>query len=170
MELRGLSSRELSDHLESRIRIYSTLDESHQEQILQSVHEMIARDMPPAFILSSARSLARQFAEEEEEAEQPTDSERQRFIEENALPPDERVSSRRQPRSEAKAREREQFTANVRQLLREARAAKQPHERKKLRRMLLGIDRQKLRRVLGREGQDLSDQIQEILLQSTDLR
>ena len=170
MELQGLSPEELSSYLDSRIRILSVLNDAHREEILQAVREMVARDMPRAFVLSSARSLAQQFASEEEEAEQPEDAERQRFIEENALPPEERVQPKRQPRSEAKAREREEFTANVRRMLREARSARQPHERKKMRRMLMGIDQQKLRRVLGREGQELSDEIREILLNSTDLR
>jgi hypothetical protein len=58
----------------------------------------------------------------------------------------------------------------VKRLLREARSARQPHERKKLRRELMGIDQRRLRRVLGREGQELSDQIREALLNSTDLR
>ena len=170
MELRDLSPEALADYLNSRIRAFSALNDAHREQILQSVREMAGREMPPTFVLSSARSLAREYAEAEEESEQPLDADRQRFIETNAVPPEQRIPARRQPRSEAKAREREQFSTNVRQLLREARAARQPHERKKMRRMLMGIDQQKLRRALGREGQELSEQIREILLNSTDLR
>jgi hypothetical protein len=170
VELQGLTPQELDERLSARIRVYSALSESHREEILRAVRDLIGREMPPTFVLSSARSLARQFAEEEEEAEQPLDSERQQFIAENAVAPEERVSARRQPRSEAKAREREQFSANVKQLLREARSARQPHERKKLRRELMGIDQRRLRRALGREGQELSDQIREVLLSSTDLR
>ena len=170
MELQGQSPEELSQFLESRIRIFTFLNDAHREAILNAVREMSSRDMPQTFVLSSARTMAREFAEEEEVEAQPLDSERQKFIEENALPPEEQIGSQRRPRNEAKAREREQFGANVRALLREARSARQPHERKKLRRELMGIDRQKLRRALGKEGQELSDQIHEILLQSTDLR
>lgn len=170
MDPQSHSLEEVENFLQARIRILSFLSDSHREQVIRAAQEMMAKEMPPTFVLSSARSMARQFAEEEEETEQPLDSDLQKFISENAIPAEEQVSAKRQPRSEAKAREREQFSANVRQLLREARSARQPHERKKMRRELMGIDQRRLRRVLGKEGQELSDQIREILLQSTDLR
>jgi hypothetical protein len=170
MEPQDLSSEELEELLKKRIRVFATLEEEERKAVAAFAREQIARRMPFDFVLSSARTLARQKAAEAEEEEHPGDLERRQFIEANALPPEERVSARSQPRREAKAREREALAARIRELLREARSARQPHERKRMRRMLLGVDQAKLRRSLGREGQRLVEEIQALLLQSADLR
>jgi len=170
MELQGLSSDELHDFLKERIRAYSTLSDADRSQVLRLSESLLKRRMPAAFVLSSARSAAHELAARAEEEAHPIDGDRQRFIETHALPPEERVPAHRQPRREAKAREREEFVANVRQLLREAGSARQPYERKKMRRLLLGIDRDHLRRALGHEGQEIADAIQTHLRRLSDLR
>lgn len=156
--------------LTERVRTYRTLNPEDREQVQRGVRDLSSRNVPPTFLLSSARALARELAAQAEETDQPADAERQKFIEANALPPDERISARRQPRSEAKARERDAYLAGVRRLVREARSAHQPHERKRLRRELMGVDQKRLRRILGVEGVELSEQIRELLLRSSDLR
>jgi hypothetical protein len=170
MEPQSLTSEELYALLNSRIRLFSSLSDARREQILQLVQDQVARKMPIEFVISSARSMIQQFAAEDEEALHPPDRERQRFIEENALPPEERVSARSQPRRETKAREREELAQRIRGLLQEARSARQPHERKKMRRLLMGVDQARLRRTLGAEGDEMCEQISSLLLQSTDLR
>jgi hypothetical protein len=81
-----------------------------------------------------------------------------RFIEENAVPsgaPTLRFNQRR----ERKREERERLHANTCSLLREARQSRARHEVKKTRNMLLKVDQRELRRVLGREGDELCRQI-----------
>jgi hypothetical protein len=170
MEPQSLTSEELYALLNTRIRLFASLSDARREQVLRLVQDQVSRKMPIEFILSSARSVVNEYAAEEEEALHPPDEERRRFIEAHALPPEERVSAKSQPRREAKAREREELALRVRDLLGEARSARQPHERKKMRRLLMGLDQARIRRTLGTEGEELCQQIAAILLQSTDLR
>jgi hypothetical protein len=170
MELLNLSAEEIAELFTKRIRIFEALSERDKGEVIAYAKEQIEREMPFDFILSGSRSIARRLAAEEEEDEHPEDLERQKFIEENALPPDERISAKSQPRKETKVREREALEARIRALLREARSAQRPHERRHMRRALLGVDQAKLRRTLGQEGQRMAEEIRSLLLRSTDLR
>jgi len=118
--------------------------------------------MPAPFVASSLRSTAEVLQEmrtDEEHGDHVIRREHvRRFIEQNAVP-ESQNPARYQPQKENKRNERERLQQNVAQLLREARLSRARHEVKKTRNMLLKVDQRELRRVLGREGDDLCRQI-----------
>ncbi|MGV3720856.1 MAG: hypothetical protein ACO1SX_08090 [Actinomycetota bacterium] len=141
---------------------FAELEPEHWERLRQMAAELHAKGLPEAFIISSLRSTAEVLAELREEEARPDNvfqrAEVRRFIEENALPDGEQ-SKRLVLRRERKREERESLHANTCRLLREARQSRARHEVKKTRNMLLKVDQRELRRVLGREGDELCRQI-----------
>lgn len=141
---------------------FAELAPEHRERLRQIAAELHARGMPEAFIMSSVRSTAQVLSELREEEARPDNvfqrEEVRRFIEANALPESEQ-GRRLILRRERKREERESLHANTCRLLREARQSRARHEVKKTRNMLLKVDQRELRRVLGREGDELCRQI-----------
>jgi hypothetical protein len=169
MDLHGKTQEEVIAALSRQSIAFRCLSARDQSQVAAMAITMAARGLPLEFVLSSVRATARLMVEAEAEQSDP-----QRplpeFVRVSVLPPSERVSPRTQPRREAKAMERDWLLRNTRQILREARAAKQPHERKKMRRRLMAIDQAHIRRVLGQDAQQLCSEINEYLRGCSDLR
>ncbi len=155
----------LRDFLASRISSFSLLEPEDQEEIVAMAQALKEKGLPPSFILSGARSTIRLLLQVKEEVEVPVPEEVKSLLGSSILPPYERVTPRQQPRKERKAREKEGLQQFLWNLIKEAKSAKHPHERKKLRRDLLALDRGHIRRVLGREGQEICDQINLLLRQ-----
>ena len=132
-----------------------------RERLCEMAANLQKRGMPAPFIGSSLRSTAdvlRELRHEEERADNVFQRENvRRFIEQNAVAEPSQPSYH--PRRERKREERERLQANTVQLLREARTARGRHEVKKTRNMLMKVDQRELRRVLGKEGDDLCRQI-----------
>lgn len=159
------NSEDLRDFLASRIRSFSLLEPEDQEEILAMAQALKEKGHPPSFILSGIRSTIRLLLQMKEEVEPPVPEEVKSLLGSSILPPYERVTPRQQPRKESKAREKEGLQQYLWNLIKEAKSAKHPHERKKLRRDLLALDRGHIRRVLGREGQEICSQINLLLNQ-----
>lgn len=155
MHTNNRDRKELADALRQSVADYGALSPEEQESVLAMADTLIQRDLPLEFVAAAVRSTSGLMLElreaERAQRERP-------------------VSPKQHPRREAKLREREALLQATRKLLREARSAKQPYERKKLRRTLMGIDQAYLRRVLGREAQELCAQINECLRNWRDLR
>jgi hypothetical protein len=151
---------ELEELVRACVPSYERLTPPDQERLRQMAAELQERRMPVPFIASSLRSTAdllREMHDEEEAADNVLQREHVRsFIEQNAVPTH---SARFQPRREAKRNERERLYQFATNLLREARQSRARHEVKKTRNMLLKLDQRELRRVLGRDGDDLCRQI-----------
>lgn len=167
MELRGKDRAELEQLFTSRIESYASLSDEDRGQLLQMAEEQLQSGLPEPFIWSGVRSTSDLLLGA---AESQRDGKVQQFMKENAESLRSPTSPRTQPRREVKQRARERLLETTRSLLREARAAKQPHERKKMRRSLLRLDQAHLVRVLGRDGQELCQQINDYLSRSHDLR
>ena len=133
-----------------------------RQRLRDMTADLLERGMPERFIMSSIRSTAEVLRDIDQEANHPDNAFQrehvQRFIEENAVPPEQR-GLRFNPRRERKREERERLHANTCRLLREARQSRARHEVKKTRNMLLKVDQRELRRILGREGDELCRQI-----------
>ena len=144
------------------VPFFAQLSPTEQQQLLQMAANLQERGMPPAFVASSLRSTAEVLREMREEEDRP-DNVFQRetvrqFIQQNAVP-DSAQRGGYHPRRERKREERERLQANTLHLIREARQARGRHEVKKTRNSLLKLDQRELRRLLGREGDDLCRQI-----------
>jgi hypothetical protein len=148
--------------IEQYVPSFGEMAPADQERLREMASDLHARRMPPAFIASSLRSTAqilRELRDENERGDNVFQREQvQRFIEQNAVSGPQ-PSSRHSPRKERKREERDRLQANTLRLIREARQARGRHEVKKTRSMLLKVDQRELRRVLGREGDDLCRQI-----------
>lgn len=155
--------------LAQQVPNFGRLPGPDRERVLAMAGEMQRKGLPDSFIFSSVRSTARLLLEVTEEPRPPLPEEAQQLLAQNPSR-EPQVSARRRPRSEVKAAERDHLLHATRALIREARSAKQLHERKKMRRSLLAIDQGRLRRVLGRDANDLCAQINECLDRSGDLR
>lgn len=147
---------------------FAELDPADRQRLQEIAAQLHQRGMPVPFIASSLRSTAGVLREIREESER-TDNVLQResvrrFIEQNAVP--DSTGHFRYPRRERKREERDRLHVYTTRLLRDARQARGRHEVKKTRSMLLKLDQRELRRVLGREGDDLCRQIN-VWLRST---
>jgi len=146
--------------VEKYVPFFSQMVPADRERLREIAADLQSRGLPAPFIESSLRSTAdvlRELRSEEERADNVFRREEvQRFIQENAVAD---TSVPYHPRRERKREERERLQANTLRLLREARTARGRHEVKKTRSMLLKLDQRELRRVLGREGDDLCRQI-----------
>jgi hypothetical protein len=120
--------------------------------------------LPPSFILSGVRATA-DVLDDLESIPPPDDvmqrEEVRRFIAENRAMNGSR--GRHQPERETRRSERDRLFEFVTRSIRAARSAKARHEVKKTRRDLLRIDQREVRRVLGRDADDLCHQINTIL-------
>lgn len=148
--------------METNVPFFGQLAPADQARLRELAADLRQRQMPDAFIASSLRSTAevlRDLRQDEERGDNIFQREHVRqFIEQNAVT-DAASSGRYNPRRERKREERDRLQANTLRLLREARQAHGRHEVKKTRNMLLKVDQRELRRVLGREGDDLCRQI-----------
>lgn len=143
---------------------FDRLTSHEQEQLHAMASSMIERELPPAVILSGLKSTI-QLLLEQHEAETPrtaTDPV-QRFLAENngSLVSH---SSRAVPRRETKLVDRERLREQVRDLLRDAHASKRRHEIKRVRRDILALDQNHIRRTLGSEGDTLLREINQWLI------
>ena len=148
--------------IQQHVPFFSRMTEPDQERLREIATDMHGRGMAPAFIASSLRATAEVLQEMRDE-EQRGDNVFQReqvrqFVESNAVPSGS-LSPRHSPRRERKREERDRLQAATSELIREARLARGRHEVKKTRNMLLKVDQRELRRVLGREGDELCRQI-----------
>jgi hypothetical protein len=159
VELNGKTKpSETIDFLEAQFPAIKCLSEDQRRQLVDMAERLLRRNLPEAFVLASVRSAFRLMLDLD--------------AEEGDLGAGDagRVKSRQVPRKEAKSAEREALLQHTRRLIREAKAAKQPYERKKLRRVLMSIDQAYLRRVLGKDAVELCMQINEFLRDCRDLR
>ncbi|MGC8832926.1 MAG: hypothetical protein ACP5R4_02645 [Armatimonadota bacterium] len=144
--------------LEERFPAVKCLSEEQCQQLADMAERLLKRNLPEAFVLASVRSAFQQMLDlDAEEVESDAGSL-------------DRVRAGQVPRKEAKSAEREALLQHTRRLIREAKAAKQPYERKKMRRELMSIDQAYLRRVLGKDAVELCMQINEFLRSCRDLR
>lgn len=150
------------EHLVSKIvPFYHQLDSAERQRLCEMATSLQERGFPPAFVQSSLKSTAEVLRDLREEEERPDNVLRReqvrRFMEENAAvhPSPTHYNQRR----ERKREERDRLQVNTLRLIREARQARGRHEVKKTRSMLLKVDQRELRRMLGREGDDLCRQI-----------
>lgn len=151
---------------------FDQLAEAHQERLRNMAADLVSRGMPSSFVIRSLTSTAEVLLDLHEEETRPDNvfqrEQVRRFIEENAVPsgaPTLRFNQRR----ERKREERERLHANTCNLIREARQSRARHEVKKTRNMLLKVDQRELRRVLGREGDELCRQINTWLRSTADM-
>lgn len=143
------------------VPFFEQLVPADQERLRQITLDLQQRGMPEPFVHASLRSTAEVLREMHDEDNRGDNVFRRenvrRFMQENAIT--DSVSRPVNFRRERKREERERMQANVHTLLREARLAHARHEVKKTRNMLLKIDQRELRRMLGKEGDDLCRQI-----------
>jgi ribosomal protein L16 Arg81 hydroxylase len=158
--------------VERAVPKFGELAPEHRERLRSMAKELDARGMPGAFIEASLRSTAEVLRDLREEETRPDNvfqrEEVRRFVEEHAVPPEEQ-QRRFNLRRERKREEREQLHAHTCRLLREARQSRGRHEVKKTRNMLLKVDQRELRRMLGREGDELCRQINTWLRSTADM-
>lgn len=147
--------------LEKFVPFISQMSPPDRDRLREMAENLQGRGMPPAFVGSSLRSTAevlRELRNEEDRVDNVFRREEVRqFIEQHAVTEPSRTDFH--PRRERKREEREVLQAHTVRLLREARTARGRHEIKKTRNMLLKLDQRELRRVLGKEGDDLCRQI-----------
>ena len=150
------------DFIRQHVPQFHQLAPADQERLRQISSDLAERGMPIPFIVSSLKSTAevlRDLRDEEERTDNVFQREHvRRFIEQNSIT-EARPSGRINMRRERKREERDRLQAMTVQLIREARLARARHEVKKTRNMLLKVDQRELRRVLGKEGDDLCRQI-----------
>jgi hypothetical protein len=163
-ELRHETDERLWQYLTERLPDLDATPEARRVQLLRLTRSLLARSWPTALVLSGVRSTADVL--HELEALPPPDDVMQRedvrrFIAENAVSTGQR--GRQQPSRETRRAERERLTQFITSAIRDARSAKARHEIKKTRRVLLRIDQRQVRRVLGRDGDELCHQINAIL-------
>ena len=143
------------------VPFYSQLAQSEQLRLCEMAASLQERGLPAAFISSSLKSTAEVRRDLREGEERPDNVFRRehvrRFIEENAVTAAAPVHYNQ--RRERRREERDQLQMNTWRLIREARQARGRHEVKKTRNMLLKVDQRALRRMLGREGDDMCRQI-----------
>ncbi|MGQ9523438.1 MAG: hypothetical protein ACUVTZ_01230 [Armatimonadota bacterium] len=155
MQIEDQGREELAELFRETVKGYEALSPKDQDSVAAMAEALIRRDLPPEFVAAAVRSTSGLILELQ--AVEGSSGSRP-------------VTPKQHPRKEAKMREREALLQNTRRILREARSAKQPYERKKLRRTLMSIDQAYLRRVLGRDAIELCAQINECLRNWRDLR
>jgi hypothetical protein len=152
--------------LREHVALYPELAPDDQRRLREIAQILQSRQFPRAFILFSLRSTAEVLQEIRRQEEAPDNAFRRehvrRFMEQNPVS-EAPAHARVDPRRERKREERDRLQALAMRLIREARQARGRHEVKKTRSMLLKLDQRELRRVLGREGDDLCRQINDCL-------
>lgn len=164
VELRQETDDRLWQYLTERLPDLQTTPEARRVELLRLTRALLDRPWPASFILSSIRATADVL--DDLESIPPSDDvmqreEVRRFIAENRVTHSGR--GRPQPVRETRRAERDRLFEFVTRSIRAARSAKARHEIKKTRRDLLRIDQREVRRVLGREAEDLCHQINAIL-------
>lgn len=162
-ERQETASAEVEALIRDQVPGFGLLAPADQERLRRIAADLFARRMPGAFVVSSLRSTAdvlRELREDEETSDGILQREPvRRFIEQNAVTGKDAGAARPVIRGERRREERDLLQTAATHLLREARLARGRHEVKKTRNMLLKLDQRELRRVLGREGDDLCRQI-----------
>jgi hypothetical protein len=157
-------------YLAERIPQLDRATEAQRDRLLRLTRALLARSMPTSFILSSVRSTAG-VLNDLDAPPHPDDvmqrEEVRRFIAENAVPRARR--ERLEPGRETRRTERERIYHLTTAAIRDARSSKARHEIKKTRNVLMKIDQRELRRVLGKEADDLCRQINTILRETASL-
>jgi hypothetical protein len=165
VELRQETDERLWHYLTERLPDLETTPEARRVQLLRLTRALLDRPWPTSFILSGVRATA-DVLDDLESLPPPDDvmqrEEVRRFIAENrgSQGPRGRFP---QPERETRRAERDRLFEFVTRTIRAARSAKARHEVKKTRRDLLRIDQREVRRVLGRDADDLCHQINTIL-------
>ncbi|MBI3912424.1 MAG: hypothetical protein HY320_16005 [Armatimonadetes bacterium] len=141
------------------------LPSTHQERLRAIERRLRRRRLPEAFIRSALRATQEAMRFLEADAASTNDTfqreEVRRFMAETGAQPAARV---REPiEKETRRIERERILGIIQGLIREARTAHAYHEVKKTRNRLLKIDQRRLRRELGRDGEELCREINAIL-------
>jgi len=163
MQLPGPGERTSWDRLvEQHVPFFHRMPAADQERLREMAANLHDRSMPSSFIGSSLRSTAEVLRDlHDEEGRDGGLMQREhvrRFIEQNAVL-EPKGTGQYHVRRERKREEREALQAHTTQLIREARVARGRHELKKTRNMLLKVDQRELRRILGKEGDELCRQI-----------
>ncbi|MFN3652714.1 MAG: hypothetical protein ACK47B_24310 [Armatimonadota bacterium] len=157
----GRVPEDLDRMIESYVPAWGRMAAEDQSRLRDMAANLVERGMPAAFIGASLRSSAEVLRDLNEEESRPDNifarEHVKRFIEENAV--QDTGPRTYHPRRERKREERERLQANTQKLIREARLARGRHEVKKTRNSLLKVDQRELRRILGKEGDDLCRQI-----------
>jgi hypothetical protein len=146
--------------IEQHVPFFQQLAPADQERLRRLTAELQQRGMPEPFIVAGVRSTSEVLQElrEDEGPDNVFQREQVRsFMEQNAA--SRGRAGVQSVRKERKSEERDRLQANTMGLIRQARLARGRHEVKKTRNMLLKVDQRELRRVLGREGDDLCRQI-----------
>jgi hypothetical protein len=164
VELRQETDERLWQYITERLPGLEMTPEARRVQLLRLTRSLLARPWPTPFILSGVRATADVL--DDLDSIPPADDvmqrdEVRRFIAENRATHGAR--GRHQPQRETRRAERDRLFDFVTRSIRAARSAKARHEIKKTRRDLLRIDQREVRRVLGRDADDLCHQINAIL-------
>jgi len=141
MELRRLSTTELSQYLEAHVTGLRDLDEGNRDVIVRMAHRLLEREVAPRFILSTIRHTVDLMGA----PEVPPGLDRPATIEQT--PSGERQTAARR------------LVDHTRATLREARSARRSNEVRRMRCVLRSIDRGYLREALGDEGERLCGEI-----------
>ena len=164
VEWRQETDERLWQYLTERLPDLQMTPEARRVQLLRLTRSLLDRSWPTSFILSGVRATADVL--DDLESIPPADDvmqreEVRRFMAENRAT--QGGHSRYRPERETRRAERDRLFDFVTRSIRAARSAKARHEIKKTRRDLLRIDQREVRRVLGRDADDLCHQINAIL-------
>jgi hypothetical protein len=158
------SDAQLLAELYGEIEILSHLSPEDQQRIISLARGLVERGMALPFVLAGARSTAAVLADLEESGVDPVMErpEVRRFVAQNGA-----VTLPSRPPlvrgNDVKRAERERLQQKTVAAIREARRSRGRHEIKKTRSVLMRIDQRELRHHLGREGDELCQQINTIL-------
>lgn len=164
VELRHETDERLWQYLTEQLPDLHSTPEARRVQLLRLTRALLARSWPTAFILSGVRSTAG-VLDDLDALPAPDDvmqrEEVRRFIAEHGT---SNGRGGRYPLArETRRAERERLLQFVTTAIRDARSARARHEVKRMRRVLMRIDQREVRRVLGREAEELCQQINAIL-------
>jgi hypothetical protein len=147
--------------IERHVPGFEQMAPEDQARLREMAVALQQRGLPTPFVGSSLRASAAVLRDLRDEDARPDNVLQRetvrRFIEQNAV--SDPQSRRYNIRRERKREEKERLQAMIVRLLREARVSRGRHEVKKTRNMLLKVDQREVRRVLGKEGDDLCRQI-----------
>lgn len=172
VEMRQETDERLWHYLTEQLPDLEMTPEARRVQILRLTRSLLAHPWPTSFILSSIRATADVL--DDLESVPPADDvmqreEVRRFITENRATDSAesratgRARGRYQPERETRRLERDRLFEFITRSIRAARSAKARHEVKKTRRDLMKIDQREVRRLLGRDADDLCHQINTLL-------
>jgi hypothetical protein len=158
-----LSSDDLDRTLTEAVPLYGELQPDGRERLMSMARHLSARGWTPEAVVASLRSTAAVLMEEATTSASPLERPEVRaFMVRHGA---DALANGKTPHMvrETRAKERETLREMVLERIRAARGAYARHEAKRVRRDLLHIDQRELRRVLGREADDLCAQINELV-------